>query len=47
MSINDIDTLDSILELLDILLDSNDVPDDDWRTINDAYHALENVRDNN
>lgn len=47
MSVTDIETLDNILALLDSLLDSDDITDEDWHDINDAFHTLENVRDNN
>lgn len=46
MSIDDRDTLDKIIDLLDNLLDSDSFDSYDWDMLNDAYHKLESVRDN-
>lgn len=37
--------LQEVIDLLDELLDADDLTNDEWRDINEAYHKLEGVLD--
>lgn len=45
MTTTDRDQLKDILDLLDELLDSDTLDQEEWHRINDAYHTLEDVLD--
>lgn len=45
MTTNDRDQLKDILDMLDELLDSDTLESEEWNRINRAYHALEDVLD--
>lgn len=45
MTTTDRDQLKDILDLLDELLDSDTLESEEWNRINGAYHALEDVLD--
>lgn len=45
MTTTDRDQLQNILDLLDELLDSDTLDQEEWHRINGAYHTLEGVLD--